>query len=428
MKILVISRTTWDDSNSFGNTFSNIFGGMKNVEIYNIACKNGVSKNHVTAKEIQTTDKSVLKSFLTPNYDPCWEICQTENKNTVNNVISVNAIKKRRTISFIIRDIIWKLGRWKKSRVLKDFLKQHKPDIVYLPLYDSPYMCDVQQYIIDKLNVPVVGHISDDVYNIPPDLKLGAKIYRKYLQRKLTKLINSCKYLEVFAQNMADEYSERFNIPCYLIGKGVTVDEINNIPECKAFEREHVKIVYTGNISAERYSVLYQLGKAIDTQFKNKAIVEIYTQTHLSQEMLKGFSQLESIRLNGAVSASEVKNIQRQADLLLHIEGFSQKSLFEVKMSFSTKIIDYMLTGVPILAIGPSEANSIMVLQKNDLATVITESDDFNDILEKLFNGNINIEEQNKNILSYLKNERNIVSIQTGIYDRLKDLFDSNTI
>ena len=422
MKILTISSTTWDNSNSFGNTFSNLFGGMQNVEIYNIACRNGVSNNSVTAKEIQMTDKSVFKSILKLNYDPCWEITEKQISDEVNSVMSVNAIKKRRTISFIIRDLIWKFGRWKKSGVLQNFLEEYKPDVVYLPIYAWPYMCDIQQYIIDKLGVPVVGHISDDVYNMPPDLPFTAKMYRKYLQKKITKLIKTCKYIEVFAQNMADEYSEYFGTPCYVIGKGVTEEEINSIPSYSNKADEIFRIIYTGNISAERFSVLHMLGKAIDSSFKDKAIIDIYTQTHLSNEMETGFNELSSICLKGSVSSDEVRNIQKSADMLLHIEGFSEKSLFEVKMSFSTKIIDYMLTGVPILAIGPAQANSIMVLEKDNLATVITESQAISDILKKIINNEIDFTEQNNNVISFLREERNIKVIQKNIYDRLKTL------
>ena len=422
MRILTISRTPWDNSNSFGNTFSNLFGWMENIEIYNIACRNGVSNNNITAKEIQMTDKSVLKSILKLTFDPCWEITKTTGNNETNSVISVNAIKKRHTSSFVIRDLIWKLGRWKKSKVLNNFLAECKPDVVYLPIYSSPYMCDIQQYIVDKLNVPVVGHISDDVYNMPPNSSGVAKLYRNFLQKKITRLIKSCRYLDVFAQNMADEYSERFDIPCYLIGKGVTEEEINNIPIYKYEKAGARKIIYTGNISAERFSVLYMLGKAIDTHFKDRAVIDIYTQTFLSEEMQKGFDELNSICLKGSVSSDEVRKIQRTADMLLHIEGFSEKSLFEVKMSFSTKIIDYMLTGVPILAVGPSQANSIMVLEKDNLATVVTNSDDVRDVFEKIFNQEINFAEQRKNVVSFLSTERNIKYIQKGIYDRLRTL------
>ena len=82
-------------------------------------------------------------------------------------------------------------------------------------------MCDIQKYIIERVGVPVVGHISDDVYGYHPQVSLLAKLYKKQLRKKLRKLIDKCSYLEVFAKNMAEEYSHIFQKPCYVIGKGI---------------------------------------------------------------------------------------------------------------------------------------------------------------------------------------------------------------
>ena len=68
MKVLIISSTPWNNANSFGNTFSNLFEGMENVEIYNIACRHGVSSNSIVSKAVQLTDKSVLKSIYKWGY------------------------------------------------------------------------------------------------------------------------------------------------------------------------------------------------------------------------------------------------------------------------------------------------------------------------------------------------------------------------
>ena len=36
---------------------------MENIEIYNIACRHGVSNNSIVSKAVQLTDESVLKSI-----------------------------------------------------------------------------------------------------------------------------------------------------------------------------------------------------------------------------------------------------------------------------------------------------------------------------------------------------------------------------
>ena len=67
IKILVISRTPWDNNNSFGNTFSNLFEGMHNVEIYNICCQKGNNSNRIVKKALQLTDRSVFYSIFNSN-------------------------------------------------------------------------------------------------------------------------------------------------------------------------------------------------------------------------------------------------------------------------------------------------------------------------------------------------------------------------
>jgi hypothetical protein len=95
---------------------------MENVEIYNIACSHGIFNNTVVKKAVQLTDKSVFKSIYKWMFDPCWEIQGNVNGAGSNQELSEVARKKRRTSAFIIRDMIWKLGRWKKSKTLTAFL------------------------------------------------------------------------------------------------------------------------------------------------------------------------------------------------------------------------------------------------------------------------------------------------------------------
>ncbi len=423
MRILVVSRTPWDNSNSFGNTFSNLFENMDGVEIYNLCLKHGVSNNTVVKKSCQLTDKTVLKSIYKFKYDPARNIENESTNSSFEEEVSLNARKKRRTISFVVRDLIWKLGKWKKSKVLNSFLEEIKPDVIYLPIYSSPHMCDVQSYLVDKLKVPVVGHISDDVYAKSTSKSPLAKAYNKTTRKKVKNLIQKCEYLEVFAENMKEEYQKIFNVPCYLIGKGVKPEDIGDIKYEISNERE-IKFVYTGNIGTNRYNVLSDIGVALDEANKN-AKLYIYSATTIDDKMKKSLSQSNSIVFMGAISAQEVKVVQQQADYLVHVESFSKQGVSSAKMSFSTKIIDYMLSGKPIFAVGSREVNSIQVLKNHNLAIVAESNEELQTTLSKLFNSEIDLEVMANNVHSYLKNDRNIYEIQSGIKTRLENLVKS---
>ena len=423
MKILIISSTPWDDSNSFGNTFSNLFTGMDNVEIYNLCCKNGKADNRIVVKALQMTDKSVLKSIFKIGYDPVWEMTKETaiEKQKENAEVSTQAKKSRNIFAFMIRDCIWKLGTWKRSKTLNAFLEELKPDVIYLPIYAAPYMCDIQSYIIDKLGVSVVGHISDDVYGYPPKTSIVEKWYRDGLRKKLRNLISRCSYLEVFAQNMKTEYEELFNIPCFLIGKGVREEEIPCVENLDG-HKESLTFVYTGNLGSERYKVLAKIGDALEALQSKNAVLDIYSATELDENMEKAFAACPKICFKGAISKEEVDKVQRKADFLVHVESFSEQAIFSAKMSFSTKIIDYMMAGKPIFAVGPEEVNSITVLQEKELAVVAASIDGIETALKDAFENKEKIATVLKNVENYLHKERVITNIQSGIKERLTKL------
>ena len=418
MKVLVISRTPWDNSNSFGNTFSNLFENMDGVDIYNICCQHGTANNNVVKKAIQFTDKRVLKSIFTGK-----DCCRVISNNKVSTYDDVNKTKNRlakvKALILSIREIVWKLGAWKKSKVLNDFLKEVKPDVVYLPIYASHYMCSVQSYLIDKLGVPVVGHISDDVYGIPKKAKVSFKNYRKRLQKKVSNLISKCSYLEVFAENMKEEYEKTFNVPCYVIGKGINVESIK--PFNYSLINSNVSFVYTGNIGSERYKSLAMLGKALDKVYDN-AVLNVYSASALTKEIENEFSKSKSIKFHGRISREEVDKVQKQADYLVHVESFSDEGVFSAKMSFSTKIIDYMLMGKPIIAVGPIEVNSMQVLKNYGCAITCENEADLLTKINALNNNQIDLEVLSSNVYNYLVEYRNIKTIQQGIKQRLESL------
>lgn len=423
MKILVISSTTWDDSNSFGNTFTNLFSKMSEIELYNVSCRHGVSNNKLVKRFIQATDRSVFKSIYSFRYDPFFEPEKSALDNKENTEFSEVARKRRRTIAFIARDFIWKFGAWKKSRTLNSFIDEVKPDIIYLPIYATPYMCDVQRYIIDKLRVSVVGHISDDVYGYSPNQSIFARLYRKYLRKKIRVIIGKCEYLEVFAKTMKEEYEKTFGKTCYVIGKGIDIGELEPIK----YEKKHdnISFVYTGNIGDERYRSLYQIGKALDECRADREVsLNIYSATPLTDEMERLFASSPSIKFHGAVSKAEVEEIQKNADYLVHVEGFYPSGIFAAKMSFSTKIIDYLVKGKPIIAVGPYEVNSIKVLKDENIAVVATEQEEIKAKVAEILDGSIDLDKIGENVEKYLTEKRDIKKIQAGIKARLDGLVD----
>lgn len=62
MKVLIISRTPWNLDNSFGNTFTNLFENIGEMEIYHICCQGGETKGSLARKTFQITERQILKN------------------------------------------------------------------------------------------------------------------------------------------------------------------------------------------------------------------------------------------------------------------------------------------------------------------------------------------------------------------------------
>ena len=64
MKILYLSNIEWSDDNASGNTASNWFAGMKDMEFASIYRRNSMPNNSVCDKYYQITMTSIIKKFF----------------------------------------------------------------------------------------------------------------------------------------------------------------------------------------------------------------------------------------------------------------------------------------------------------------------------------------------------------------------------
>ena len=65
---MTISQTAWRNDNSFGSSYSNIFGNVENLEIANVFCNYGDPENEIVSKYFQITEKYLLKNLKDKKY------------------------------------------------------------------------------------------------------------------------------------------------------------------------------------------------------------------------------------------------------------------------------------------------------------------------------------------------------------------------
>lgn len=391
MRILVLSNTPWDDNNSFGNTYSNIFQGMKDVEFLNIYCRSGNPQNGLPMKCFQITPKMMIRSIFNRDVDTGKMVDKVELNAEEMDRTSASmfnfASRKRWIILFWIRELIWLLGKWRSKSLLK-FLDDSKPDIIFQPIYGqgSAYINRIALFLKDYTGVPMFGYISDDCYSLRQyslsPLYWIDRIARRPIMRRV---MQSCKVLYVVSETQKREYEKMLNVTCKVLTKGIKDVEILAPPVKTNYPQ--LRMIYAGNIVEGRWKSLAMVGKVLDKLSNDEASIDldVYTRSMLSKKEMQAL-EFKHLHLKGAVPAVQVFQLYNESDILLHVESLDYKDSLIIHQSFSTKLVDYLKMGKCIFAVGPKDAASIEYLINNDAAIVATTEAEIeerlNDILK----------------------------------------------
>ena len=84
-----------------------------------------------------------------------------------------------------VREFVWRFGKWKTQK-LCDFIDENNPDVLFIPIYPTIYMCRLQEFVIKKTNKPYVCYLADDNYTFKSCGKNPLELlYRLFLRKNL---------------------------------------------------------------------------------------------------------------------------------------------------------------------------------------------------------------------------------------------------
>ena len=280
----------------------------------------------------------------------------------------------------LAREVIWKLGRWHTPE-LDDFLDSFKPDIILHSMDGYIHLNRVIEYAIDRTGAAAVGYIWDDNFTYKQSSDFGYKVYRYFQRKSLKSLAKKTKEFFAISSFTKKEADAFFGINCHLLTKPLLCE-----PIAKKFDGIlPVKMLYTGSLIIGRDRSLLRLSEAIKKiNFKNTFVVlDVYTQTVLSDEMTSEI-QNEYCHIHKPIPQNEALKKQNEADILLFLEDIDGKDAKVARLSFSTKITDYLSTGKCILAIGNKDTAPMQYFIENNAAIVCGSDEDIVHYLESI--------------------------------------------
>lgn len=384
MKVLILSQTPWRNDNSFGSSYTGIFGGMKGFEFANIYCRPGLPQNDICKSYFYISEKALVKNLFDKSVSTGEVVDTVESADTLNEAPKVytGARRLRWQIFYWAQGLLWSVSRW-KSRELIDFIDAFDADVLFFPLYYSTYLNKIARFIVQHTGKKLILYVSDDVYTLRQfSLSPLFWINRFIIRPKVKDMVKRCEILYVISEVQREAYARIFGKETRVLTKGA---DFSGEPKTKK-PSGVLRLLYTGNIGSGRWKVLGIIAKALVriNQSEKKAQLDIYTPTPVTRRMRAALDVAGCSAVHGAVSSAEVKKLQTGADVLVHVESFELKERLKVYHSFSTKIVDYAHRARCIFAAGPGEVASIRSLVENDMAVAATKKSEIAEKLAKL--------------------------------------------
>ena len=373
MRVLVITRNAWDDTNSIGNTMSNFFPGQQDIELANLYFRASKPNNSVCTRYFHVTETDILRHLFSPekcgrafDYQP-YEAKEPAVSSEKKMISMIHRFSLKP--AYLLSDRLWNSRKWINGK-LKRFVEEFRPDVVFTFAKSLPQYYWTVRYLYEECHVRIALWIADDEYSA---LSAGKKKRDKRQIERLRTVLSCASVVWGCSAEICEYYNRVFGCHATPLYKSCTFD----YPVRKTVNRP-VRIVYAGNLLFSRADILKKAVRALSdfNAGAQRAILEIYSGTPLGAAERKELEIKGISSFCGARSYSDIRQILAQADVVLHIESFAQEEILKTKYSFSTKIIDCLESGSVLLAIGPAEISSIQYIKSIPGAFVIENEAD----------------------------------------------------
>lgn len=386
MKVLIISHNIISRTNNMGKTLLSYFDGWEADKLCQLFFQSEAPTTDCCGAYYRVNDVDIVKSLLcrkkpgkalgADDYSADGEL-RTDSEAAAG-IYKVG--KKRKPWMYLVRNAIWALNTW-KTEALDNWLEECNPDVIFFASGDYVFPYRIVEYVSHKLNIPVVTAVFDDYYfyrpkSFSPIAKLNTYIFRKVFHRIMEQ--SSCALYVHPA--MKKKYDEEFRVKSEVV---YTSAEAVYIPEK---DNEDINISYFGGLDLKRYESLIEIGKTLRRISPDGSLLLDVYSGEKRTEILKKLTIENGIRFMGSVGAEEVKEKQKQSNILVLAESVSPEILERIRYSLSTKAAEYLASGRCVLAYGPKDAGVISYLMENDAACVVTEPQKLEEALRKLIN------------------------------------------
>lgn len=401
-KILVLSHNCFSEFSANGRTLSTFFRFWDKSKVAQLYVNNELPNSNVCDSFYRITDKDILNSIVKPTQvgSPLKNSSSVDVSNPKKRKESL--IEKLRdlknifpSILYMFRNLLWMSKKWDTIK-LNNWIDDFQPNLILLQPGDYSFIYKMARVIAKRKNIHLVVYNSEDYYlkdkfSISPFFHIQRYFYKKEVRKTY-----NASDLIIYSNDLLEE-----NLHKYFQGKSaviLTSSEIQAAPSNK--ENDTLRLIYAGNLGHERWKSLLTIAKAAK-KIDNKLVIEVYS-GYIPKEANKYFTIENGIDFKGAVSYNKVREVINASDIVIHTEGFSDFTKWDIRHGFSTKIADLLSSGKCFLMYGPKEIACVDYLVTNQAAWVAHSEAELSEVLNKIVVSKIEREK-------YLENAKRLV-------------------
>jgi len=224
---------------------------------------------------------------------------------------------------------------------------------------------DVCGPLAERLRVPVIAHVWDDVDHLTQQRGLDL-FTRRRTARRFARILAKADRTAVIGEAMGEHYTKRFGARCQIIRHGVSDA---TMPRDAPTSADEFVIGFSGGMYCQSAWKAFQAALAkLNWHVAGKRIRFVVMSGHVS------FSSQSPAHVEylGWRADDEVHARLSECDLLYLPQPFepSQRALAE--LSFPTKLSAYVATGRPVMIHGPDHASLVRFAREHPVGLVCT--------------------------------------------------------
>ena len=370
-KVLIVTRGAWDDRKGTSSTLSNLFSDYGADRLATIYIEAKLPNTKCCNLFYQIPEIAMLKKIFhwrikVGKKINTKEALEQNQKDIQDEDSALNYVRGHRSIFYSwLRELLWSFNLW-KTKELTSFIHDFNPDIVWLDGSTNVFLDRLYFYVLRQAGKPGLIYLMDDNYTYKSMVGFRP-LYHTFHRITMKKVISCCKSVLTISPKMKREFDDVFKINSTIVTKGI---DFSNKEYLKPNIHYPVRLLYMGQIIYGRDYTLNAVIRALDEiNEKNTHIkLTVYTKNIIPSHLKKVINSSNSVVFEDAVPYDMVPEIIANNDVLLFMESLNKKYNRDARLSFSTKITDYLSSMKCIFAVGPTDCAPMEYFHDKDCA------------------------------------------------------------